>query len=112
MSNAKFIIEKSSNNEFNFSLQSPKGDVLAISENYTRKQKCYVGIFSVRYNAKNDRFEARRAENGKHYFVLLATNGRVLLISQKYDTEYKSACASSAVKNYAETADILERIHK
>ena len=51
MSEPKFIIRKSKDNQFYFVLKAPNNETIATSEMYKSKQACENGIQSVRTNA-------------------------------------------------------------
>ena len=107
---AHFLVKRSQDKQYMFNLVAPNGEVIGTSETYTQKHNCYMGIASVRANAKRDNFEGRTSKDSKFYFVLKATNGAVILTSEMYETKYNRGQGSAAVKHYAETADIIERI--
>lgn len=81
----KFIIRKSSNDQFYFNLWSAQEEIVLTSEMYTTKQGCKNGIESVKTNATDDKnYEKRISENGKYYFVLKAGNGEIIGVSKMY----------------------------
>ena len=51
MGKPKFIIKKSSDNQFYFNLKAGNGEIIATSERYTTKSSCKNGIESVKENA-------------------------------------------------------------
>jgi len=82
----KFIIRKSSNDQFYFTLWSAQEEIVLTSEMYTTKQNCKNGIDSVKANAPYDsNYDKRTSENNKYYFVLKSPhNGQVLGVSKLY----------------------------
>ncbi len=49
--NAKFQINKDAAGEYRFTLISPNGQTIAVSEGYTTKDNAMNGVASVRENA-------------------------------------------------------------
>jgi len=47
MRNPKFVLKKTSDNQFHFTLQAKNGETVAQSETYTSKQNAIKGIHSV-----------------------------------------------------------------
>ena len=81
----KFIIKKSSNDQFYFNLWSAQEEIVLSSEMYTAKQSCKNGIESVKANAPFDKnYEKRISENNKYYFVLKSANGEIIGVSKMY----------------------------
>lgn len=81
----KFIIKKSSNDQFYFNLWSAQEEIVLNSEMYKTKQGCKNGIESVKTNAPYDKnYEKRISENGKYYFVLKSSNGEIIGVSKMY----------------------------
>ena len=62
----KFVIKKSSNNQFYFVLKAGNGEVILTSEMYKAKAGAENGIESVRKNAVIDgRYERKKTAAGK-----------------------------------------------
>jgi uncharacterized protein YegP (UPF0339 family) len=81
----KFIIKKSTNDQFYFNLWSAQEEIVLNSEMYTAKSSCKNGIESVKTNAPYDsRYEKRTSENSKYYFVLKSANGEIIGLSKMY----------------------------
>lgn len=82
----KFIIKKSSNEQYYFTLWSAIEEIVLTSEMYTAKQNCKNGIESVKTNAPYDKnYERKISDNLKYYFVLKsAQNGQVIGVSKMY----------------------------
>lgn len=76
----KFVIKRSSNDQYYFNLWSKDEEIVLKSEMYTAKQNCKNGIESVKTNAPDDKnYEKRISENSKYYFVLKSpNNGQVI----------------------------------
>ncbi|MGH2664867.1 YegP family protein [Flavobacterium sp.] len=85
----KFVIKRSSNNQFYFNLWSSDEAIILKSEMYITKQNCKNGIESVKTNAPEDKnYEKNTSENSKYYFTLKSSqNGQVIGVSNLYSTE-------------------------
>lgn len=106
MSNPKFQIKESSNNQFYFNLHALNGQVILSSEMYTTKQGCKGGIESVKNNAPTDeRYDRKEAKNGQFYFTLKATNGEVIGKSEMYTTKAARENGIESVKKNAPIAN-------
>jgi len=51
MSNPKFAVKKTGDNQFMFNLHAKNGEIIATSERYTTKDAAIDGINSVKKNA-------------------------------------------------------------
>lgn len=82
----KFIIKKSSNDQFYFNLWSANEEIILKSETYTSKQNCKNGIESVKVNSSDDKnYEKKISENSKFYFVLKSSsNGQTIGLSNLF----------------------------
>lgn len=81
----KFIIKKSSDDQFYFNLWSAQEEIVLKSEMYKTKQGCKNGIESVTINATYDKnYYKQISENGKYYFVLKSGNGEIIGVSKMY----------------------------
>ncbi|MEW7279044.1 YegP family protein [Aquimarina sp. 2201CG1-2-11] len=107
MSNPKFQIKESKNNQFFFNLHALNGQVILSSEMYTTKQGCKNGIESVKTNAPTDeRYNRKEAKNGQFYFNLKATNGEIIGKSEMYTTKASRDNGIESVKTNAPKAGI------
>lgn len=105
--NPKFVIRKSSDDQFYFNLQAGNGKVILTSEMYTTKYSCENGIESVKMHAPDDdNYERETARNGKYYFNLKASNGKVIGTSEMYNSTQGRDNGIEAVKDDAPGADI------
>ncbi|WP_291130984.1 YegP family protein [Flavobacterium sp. UBA7682] len=84
----KFIIKKSTNDQFYFNLWSSDEEIILKSEMYTSKQNCKNGIESVKTNSSDDKnYEKKVSENSKFFFVLKSpSNGQTIGLSNLYST--------------------------
>ncbi len=85
MTHPSFIIDRSQNDQFHFTLTAKNGQVILTSEQYTAKASCQNGIDSVkRHSSDESNFERLTSKNNKYYFNLKASNGQVIGTSQMY----------------------------
>ncbi len=83
----KFMLKKSKNDKFYFSLQASNGQAILGSEMYESKASALKGIESVKSNAPNDgRYDRLSGKDGSPYFVLKASNGQVIGNSEMYSS--------------------------
>ena len=82
----KFIIKKSTDDQFYFNLWSKEEDIILKSEMYTTKQNCKNGIESIKTNSPLDKnYDRKSSNNSKYYFVLKSqNNGQVIGTSNLY----------------------------
>ncbi|WP_062053975.1 YegP family protein [Aquimarina longa] len=107
MSNPKFQIKESKNNQFFFNLHALNGQVILTSEMYTTKQSCKKGIESVIDNAPTDeQYDRKKAKNEQFFFNLKATNGEVIGKSEMYTTKASRDKGIESVKKNAPIARV------
>ncbi len=81
----KFVIKKSTNGKFMFTLHAANGQVILTSQMYAQRRSAANGVKSVKSNCRQDDcFERRKSRNGLGYFVLKSTNGEIVGTSQRY----------------------------
>jgi uncharacterized protein YegP (UPF0339 family) len=107
----KFIIKKSTNDQFYFNLWSKDEAIVLKSEMYTTKQNCKNGIESVKNNASLDKnYDRKTSDNSKYYFVLKSqNNGQIIGTSNMYPNASDRDSAIERVKidaTIAETEDL------
>jgi uncharacterized protein YegP (UPF0339 family) len=102
----KFVLGKSSNGQYRFSLKASNGQTILTSELYTEKRGAQGGIESVKRNAPvGERYERKTAKNGDAYFVLKASNGQVIGQSETYSsTAAMEGGIQSVMKNAPDAA--------
>lgn len=84
----KFVITRSVNGEYQFSLTAHNGETILSSEGYSTKVNCHNGIDSVKRNAADEnQYDRKIAFNGKLYFTLESTNGKTIGVSGLYENE-------------------------
>ncbi len=107
----KFIIKKSSNDQYYFTLWSVNEEIVLTSEMYTTKLNCKNGIASVKVNAPFDKnYERKISDNLKYFFVLKsAQNGQTIGVSKMYASSTDRENGIAIVKRdapIAETEDL------
>jgi uncharacterized protein YegP (UPF0339 family) len=103
----KFLIKKSSDGQFHFSLKAGNGEIILTSELYKTKASALNGIASVRKNAPLDKRYERKVDHAGHpRFNLKAANGEVIGASQSYKTEESRDHGIVSVKGNAPEATI------
>lgn len=104
---AKFEVTLRKDNQFQFNLKAPNGQVILSSEGYVAKTSCMNGILSVRNNSPKDvRYDRKESTNGKYYFNLKASNGQVIGTSQMYESVDGRDNGIESVKKNAPIAEI------
>lgn len=107
MKSGKFIIDKSSNDEFWFKLKASNGEIILISELYKSKQGCEIGINSVIENSKEEsNFDIKTSKDNKRYFVLKADNGEIIGTSETYNSLSNTINGINSVINFANNSEI------
>ena len=102
---AKYVLTKSSDGQFYFTLRADNGERILTSEMYKAKPAALNGIESVKLNASNDgRYERKMSKGGKPYFVLKAANHEVIGTGEEYSGEGARDDGIAAVKAAAPTA--------
>jgi uncharacterized protein YegP (UPF0339 family) len=105
----KFVITRSVNGEFQFSLTAHNGETILSSEGYSTKVNCHDGIDSVKRNAADENhYDRKIAFNGKLYFTLESTNGQTIGISKLYENETGCLNGILSVKTHAPDAIIQD----
>lgn len=106
-----------------FMLKAPSGEVLAISEPYSRIASCLNGIEAVRKNSTGEiedqtqdsvskisspKFELYLDKAGEYRFRLKAKNGEIIIISEGYKSKQSCLNAVESVKKNA-TSEYVEK---
>ena len=120
----KFVISKTKNGEFTFSLKAGNGEViLTASESYTRLSGCKGGIESVRKNAlshiedqtvegfeelTHPKFQVYLDKAGEYRFRLKAKNGENIGKSEGYKAKASCKNGIASVGKNAPDAKIEE----
>ncbi len=103
----KFVIKKSSDGQFHFSLKAGNGEIILSSELYKAKASALNGIESVKKNAALDaRYEKKNDKAGHPRFNLKAANGEIIGSSESYSSESARDHGIESVKTNAPDAAI------
>lgn len=103
----KFVIRKSSDNQFYFNLHATNGERILTSELYRAKAGATNGIAAVRTNAPYDsRYDRRNPSAGQFYFLLKAANGEALGRSEMYTTTAAMETGIASVKANSSSATV------
>lgn len=106
---AKFIINRSKDGSFEYTLVETDGEVILSSQGYGSKQGCKIGIGSVQSNAGADeQYERKKGRNGKVSFNLLSHNGRVIGEGGKFASEASMEKVITFLKKKAKSAKIVD----
>jgi hypothetical protein len=82
---SKYVLKKSSDGQFYFTLHADNGEKILTSEMYKARDGALKGLESVKTNAPNDaRYDRKISRAGKPYFVLRAGNNEVIGTSEEY----------------------------
>ncbi|MBM3441968.1 MAG: DUF1508 domain-containing protein [Bacteroidetes bacterium] len=105
----RFIINKSKEGTFEYSLVETDGEAILSSQGYGSKQGCKIGISSVKSNASADvQYERKKGRNGKTSFNLLSHNGRVIGEGGKFASEASMEKVIAFLKKKAKSAKIVD----
>jgi uncharacterized protein len=103
--NGRFLISRSTDEQFYFNLLAGNGERILTSELYAAKQSAHTGIASVKMNAPIDQQYDRRIDTqGKPYFVLKAKNGEIIGKSESYSSTAATEKGIQSVKTNAPSA--------
>lgn len=104
-----FELYKDNAGEFRFRLKSKSGEIILISESYTKKANCENGIESVRKNAHLEKsFSLSQNEAGSWHFTITALNGQVVGTSLFYQSQKQALKGIESVKSNAISAPVKE----
>lgn len=108
---------------YSFALKGPSGEVLAVSELYSKVESCLNGIEALRKNsygevedqtvenyskASHPKFEVYADKGGKFRFRIKAKNGEILAVSEGFKNKQSCQKAIEEVKRNA-ASDIVEK---
>lgn len=101
----KFILKKTTLNNFVFILTAPNGQNILTGEAYPSKNAALMGIESVRKNAgKKSHFSERLTKDKKPFFVLIAPNGEIIGRSEIHSSTISMRNAIASVMANARSA--------
>jgi uncharacterized protein YegP (UPF0339 family) len=107
----KFVLKRSGE-QFMFNLLAAGNyEIIFTSERYTRASDARNGIAAVKSTAPLDaQYIKKLSVAGEPYFVLRAANNEVLGTSEMYSTSRACEEGIAAIKAYAPSATIEDRI--
>jgi uncharacterized protein YegP (UPF0339 family) len=104
---AQYVLRKSANNLYFFSLTSENNEKILASEQYSSKSGAQQGIQSVRDNSPIDsRYARLTSSDGKYYFRLQAANNKTIGTSEIYNTQQARENGIQAVKRVGPIAPV------
>lgn len=118
----KYTIQRY-NQGYRFTLKTASGEVLAVSELYSKIESCLKGIESVRKNSTGEiedqtqegvdrisfpKFELYQDKMGEFRFRLKAKNGEIIAVSEGYKSKPACLNAIDSVKKNA-TSEYVEK---
>ncbi len=104
---AKYVVRKSVNGQYHFSLHADNSEKVLSSELYTSKQGALNGIQAVKVNSPYDQRHVKKTSvRGLPYFVLTSSNNEVIGTSEEYSSTTARDNAILLVKRIAPTASI------
>ena len=107
---AQYILRKSKNDQFYFTLTANNNEPILSSEMYVSKAGAENGIQSVKTNSPDDsRYTRLTASNGKFYFRLKAGNNQTIGTSEMYNSEAGRDNGIEAVKKVGPTAPLSDK---
>lgn len=109
MSKATFLLEKTTDGQFQFVLRASNGEPILTSERYTARHNAVSGVEAVRTSALHpERFERLDSRRGEPYFVLRGGNHEPLGTSEMYSSKTKRDEGIDAVRRHAPAAAMEE----
>jgi uncharacterized protein len=103
----KFVLKKSKNDKYFWSLLAGNGQNILASEMYEAKASAKNGIASVKKNSKDDsKYIRLNSKRGEPYFTLRAGNGQVIGNSEMYSSETSRDNGIASCKANAASAPV------
>jgi hypothetical protein len=85
---AKYVLKKTTGDQFMFNLKAGNGQTILTSESYKAKASALNGIESVKKNsAIEERYERKMSSKENPFFVLKAGNGEIIGTSEMYSSD-------------------------
>ncbi len=107
---AQYILRKSPNNQYFFSLTAENNEKVLTSELYATKSGAQQGIQSVRANSPIDaRYSRLISSDNKYYFRLKAANNETIGTSEMYNSQQARENGIQAVKRVGPTAPVNDQ---
>ncbi len=105
-----FILNKSQEGFYSFTLQTEEDEAILDSGNYESKKEAEDGIESIRTIASfSSRYNQKRTPDNHLYFVLTAANDHVVGTSKYYASSDTLEADIDAVMRLAPLAKIIDR---
>jgi hypothetical protein len=103
----KYVLKKTSDDQYMFNLKAGNGEVILTSERYTSKSGAKNGIESVRENSPTDaQYERLTATDDSPYFVLKAKNWEIIGVSEMYSSTLAMETGIASVKANGPTDEV------
>lgn len=107
---AQYVLRKSTNNQYYFSLTAENNEKILASELYLSKDGAMRGIQSTKTNsALESRYERLTSSDSKYYFLLKAANNETIGKSETYNTQQARENGIQAVKRVGPIASINDQ---
>jgi uncharacterized protein YegP (UPF0339 family) len=107
---AAYVLSKSADGQFFFSLTAENNEKILTSETYRDKSGAQKGIESVRQNSPVDaRYERKTSADGKWFFTLLAANRERIGRSETYSSSGAMEQGIASVKKNGPGAPIRDQ---
>lgn len=103
---AKYVMTKTSDNEFRWVLKAGNGEPLLTSETFTTKQNCRASIESSKKNLGDDSFKKLDSVRHEPYFTQVAGNHQPLATSEMYASAQSRDNGIESVRKNAPDAQI------
>lgn len=102
----KYVLKRSSNYQFVWTLHAVNAEPILNSETYVSKQGALTGIASSKKNVADANFSKKTSVNWQYYFVQVANNGETIGLSEMYNSAQGRDNGIAAVKRDAPIAEI------
>lgn len=106
---SKYIITRTSNNQFRFVLKAGNNETLLTSETYITNAGCRNGIASSKASLRDYNFLKKTSTAGQPYFVQIANNNEPIGTSEMYSSTQMRDYGIAAVQREAPGATIEDR---
>lgn len=102
----KYVLKRSTNQQFVWVLYAVNGEVILSSETYVTKQSAANGIASSKRSVTDSNFSRKTATTQQPYFLQVAINAEPLGRSEMYNSLQARENGIGAVKRDAPIAEI------
>lgn len=108
MASPRFVISRSTDNQYYFNLVAANSEKILTSERYVSRSGAVNGVESVKTNAPFDERYDRLPSGSQFYFTLRSGNGQVIGVSERYPTRASREAGIDAVKRNASVAEVVD----